>query len=399
MSLWFSRPAAPKAAARTTFDAIAAQISAARESFADVDATAGEVPAAVAVFASTDLMASLISELPIDVIRGSGSDQTILPTPWWLEDPDGSGHGRPDWAYQVLMAWLLRGNMFGDVLSRSSTGFLQQVSLLHPDAVGGWVEDGAAKWSFYGREFTGNMLHRRVNPVTGQVRGLSPIALLAASIGVNLASTRYGANWFRDGAHPGGLLTNSEVELTQPVVTAAKERFLAAMRGTREPVVLGKGWKYEDIQVAPEESQFLQTQEFSAAECCRIFGPGIAEVLGYGTTGMTYSNIQDRDLHLLKYSLNKWIRRLERLLSEFLPRPQVVKINRNALLETNLAARVLAYQSALQNAWMTVNEVRDLENRPRVPWGDEPLTLTPPPPAPDDDEDDPAAGGGGDPEE
>ncbi len=214
--------------------------------------------------------------------------------------------------------------------------------------------------------------------------GLSPISYLQTTLGLQATATRFGLQWFRDGAHPNALLMNSESQMSPEQAQTAKDRFLAALRGTREPVVLGKGWDYKALQIAPEESQFLETQNWSSAECARIFGPGIAEVLGYESGGsLTYANVQDRGVHLLTYSVGKWLRRLERLLSQFLPRPQYVRLDRDALLETSTMQRYLAHQSALQNGWRTVNEVRADEDMTPVPWGDEPLALSTSTPAPE----------------
>ncbi|MEV6420621.1 phage portal protein [Streptomyces sp. NPDC051662] len=284
-----------------------------------------------------------------------------------------------DWSYRALMSWLLRGNLYGESLQRSATGFLQQMDLFHPDRVTGALEDGAVTWFMQGREIPADrMVHRRVNPVSGVVQGLSPVQMHAAAIGLQLTAGRFGLRWFQDGALPGALLTNGEVDLDQDQADKVKAKFMAGLRGRREPAVLGKGWQYNAIQVNAEESQFLQTRGYSTAECARIFGPGIAEILGYETGGsMTYANVQDRDLTLLKYAVGKWLRRLERLLSQFLLRPQYVRLNRDALLETNTVQRYLAHASALGNHWETINEVRATEDQPPVPWGDAPFTPGP----------------------
>ncbi|MDX3024063.1 phage portal protein [Streptomyces acidiscabies] len=346
-------------------------------SYADVDLSRAESALqAVAVWSACDLIAGVVSELPVDCWRGKGSEAKEFSVPWWLEDPDGSGHGLSDWRYQALMSWLLRGNLFGDELQRASGGYLQQVRLFHPDEVSGWLENGREQWAVNGTQIPGQQfLHRRVNPVPGVVLGMSPVRLHATTIGLQLTGAKFGLQWFQDGAHPSAILKNTEVTLDDDQVRTAKDRFMAALRGSREPVVFGKGWEYQTIQVAPEESQFLQTQGYTAAECARIFGPGIAEILGYETGGsMTYANIQDRELTLLKYALGKWIRRTERVLSEFLPRPQYVKLNRDALLETNTLQRYQAHAAALGANWETINEVRRLEDKPPVPWGDAPFT-------------------------
>lgn len=391
MSLWWREDRGGKAAGgapaarASSLDQVLAQIRGATSSYASVDLSRAESSLqSVAVFAATDLIASLASELPVDVYRGTGPDRKQVPMPGYMQDPDGSGHGLPDWSYQAMMSWLLRGNIFGDVLQRSRAGFLQQIALFHPDEVTGSVEDGQVQWLVNGQSIKpGDFYHRRVNPMPGVVLGLSPIRLLASTIGLSLTATKFGLQWFQDGAHPNALLVNNEASLDDSQARQVKQRFLASLRGNREPVVFGKGWEYKPLQLAPEESQFLQTQGYSQAECARIFGPGIAEILGYGSGSMTYANVVDRDIALLKYSVGRWLRRLERILSEMLPRPQYVKFNRDALLETNTLARYQAHASALSNNWETINEVRSFENRPPVPWGDAPFIPGAAPAAPD----------------
>ena len=148
-----------------------------------------------------------------------------------------------------------------------------------------------------------------------------------------------------------------------------------AARGTRDPVVLGKGWSWDEIQISPEESQFLQTAGMSGAQCARIFGPGFAELLGYETkSSMTYSNIVDRRQDILVLSMNKWFRRYERILSLFTPPDQWVEINRDAMLEATTLQRYQAHKVALDGAWRTINEVREIEHLKPVDWGNEPWT-------------------------
>lgn len=349
-------------------------------SYRDVNLAAAETSLqSIAVRSCVDLMCSLGSELPIDVFSGEDAERQTRPMPSYLKDPAGDGNGLEDWCYQVLESWALRGNLYADVLERSSTGKPTQILPYYPDDVTGSMEDGKVKWRVNGEPVKpGRFLHRRVNPVPGRVKGLSAIEFHATTLGLSLTSGRFGLQWFRDGTHPTGMLSNTETELDENQAHVAKTRFLAAIRGGREPLVYGKGWKFEPLSITAEESQFLKTQEFSAAECCRIFGPGFAEILGYETGGsLTYSNIESRAQHLLVFSMNKWLRRLERLLSSMLPNPQYVVINRAGLLESTTLDRYRAHELALKNRWKVVNEVREKENLPPVPWGDEPNTPTP----------------------
>jgi len=334
----------------------------------------------VAIDAAVDLIASICSELPIDFYTGKGADKREISMPGWLEDPSGDGYGLEDWIYQLVYSWLYRGNAFGNELSRSSKGFLQQVELFHPDRVSGRMVDGEVQWTVNGQDFTGRMMHRRVNPVPGQVLGQSPIGKHADTIGVTLASTRFGKGWFDSDAQPVGILRNNLAGVDPSQAQTIKQRFMAALKGNREPVVMGRGWEWQTLSVTPEESQFLGTMGYSEAQCARIYGPGIAEVLGYETGGsMTYANVQDRDIQLLKYAVGKWLRRVQRVLFAFLPRPQYAIINRDAMLETNTMQRYQAHALALGNKpWKSVNEVRELEDEKPAPGGDQVIPMAAP---------------------
>lgn len=349
--------------------------------FAEIDVSTAEAPLqAVAVRAAIDLICSLASELPISVYRGEGSARVKVSTPGYLLDPAGDGNGLADWLYQCCESWLLRGNLYNQVLARAgSGGYPVQALPLHPDEISPqFNSEGRLVWYLNGREIP-DVWHRRVNPIPGRVLGLSPIALHARTIGLSLTSTQFGLQWFQDGANPSGMLTY-EGELTKDRADTAKGRFLAAIRGNREPIVLGRGWKFQSIGVAPEESQFLQTQGYTAAECARIFGPGIAEILGYESGGsLTYATVEGRSTHLLVYTLGKWFSRAERLLTDMLPRPQYARLERDALLESTTIDRFRAHEIALRNNWRTINEVRAVEDAAPVEWGNEPY---PPPPAP-----------------
>jgi phage portal protein BeeE len=75
--------------------------------------------------------------------------------------------------------------------------------------------------------------------------------------------------------------------------------------------VLGLGLKYTQIQVKPEESQFLATQQANVAQICRYFSVPAAMVDGPSGGGMQYSNTEQRGIEFLTYSLAHWLKRIE----------------------------------------------------------------------------------------
>jgi phage portal protein BeeE len=174
----------------------------------------------VAIYAAVNLICSVAASLPIQVWRGRGYDRQALPTPAWLADLSADGHGTEDWIWQALYSAALRGNVVGRVSGRNPmTGQPNAIVLQHPDDVStDLAQDGTVAWRVNGKVVPADQVwHRRLYPVPGRVLGMSPVALHATTISEGLYAQNFGAQWFLDGAHPSGILTNSEArEITRP---------------------------------------------------------------------------------------------------------------------------------------------------------------------------------------
>lgn len=331
----------------------------------------------VAVWACVNLTAAVAQMLPANVYRDDDNGVPVeQPMPTWVADLGGDGHGLPDWCAQFIYAGMLRGNNFAAVPPEARdgrSGLPRMLPLAHPDDVQLLpARDGDGKeWDIAGTRYDlGEVWHNRVNPVPGWVFGLSPVTMHALTIGTGIAAAQFGLSWFRDGAHPSSLLTTDK-DLSEEKATTAKKRFVQSLRGRREPAVLGNGWKWQAVQINPNESQFLETANLTSAECCRIFGPAYAEVLGYETGGsMTYSNREQRTLDLLTFALDPWLTRIENLITNLLPgdsrspTPTYFRFERNALLRTDILSRFKAYNIGIASHFYTDDEVRLLEKYP-----------------------------------
>jgi HK97 family phage portal protein len=345
----------------------------------DVSSTEGAMRK-IAIASSVRLVASVMTSLPIDVYSGSGDSHKPIKTPSWLEDLGGDGYGLEDWIWRAVYSWGLRGNVLGTTIDRDTvTGKPRTISLHHPDDVtvstANGYDDGRPTWMYRGTPLpTDRVFHRRIFPVPGCIMGASPIRQHALTIGAGLSAEQFGAQFFLDGGHPTAIFQNKTKTLDANKTATIKERFTAVLRGNREPIVLGADWDYKQIQINPTDSQFLETGRYTSAECARIYGPGMPEILGYETGGsMTYANIEQRATDLLTFTLDPWLVRMERLLSSLLPNPQYVKFERKALLRTDMLTRYQAHQIALQNDWEVINEVRDVEDMAPVEWGNKPM--------------------------
>ena len=330
----------------------------------------------VAFSAGANLLSSLVSSLPIDLYSNRGGARKQLPVTPFLTDPSGAGYGMGDWLGAMMDEASYRGNAVGHIVERDGLGYARTVVWVPMDAVTVRrnITTGLTAWAIQGSEVDRrDIVHLRRFPRPGFVLGRSPIEQHANTLGIHLAASNYASGYYADGAHPSGILSTDQ-PINQADAKAIKDRFLDAVRGNREPVVLGAGVKYERVQDNPAEAQLLEQLKYSAADAARIIGVGIPELLGLATGDSdTYKNREQVSLDLLTYTLDPWLVKIETMISAMLPNPHVVRFNRNALLRTDLVQRYAAYRTSLgpTEPFATVNEVRALEDLPPVSWGDE----------------------------
>jgi len=295
--------------------------------------TAFQVPT---VWACVNLIAGAISSMPLETFRRSLSDPSSvpqrLPDPSLIVRPD-EDMTQSEWIYMLAVSLLSRGNGIG-VIGRDSNAYARTNHLLNPDAVKIKVDDSGRityRYTHNDRLIPSeNVWHVRGLTMPGSVVGLSPISYAAATLGLDLSSRQFASGFFEGGGIPKAVL-ESDRQVNQSEAVTIKDRVMATFRG-REPLVLGLGLKYTQIQVKPEESQFLATQQANVAQICRYFGVPAAMVDGPSGGGMQYSNTEQRALEFLTFTLGHWLRRIEDAVSALLPNGQFVKFNTHSLL-------------------------------------------------------------------
>jgi HK97 family phage portal protein len=210
--------------------------------------------------------------------------------------------------------------------------------------------------------------------------GIHPIPsyrLFANAIGLAQALEAHGSTYFGNGARPGIVL-----ESENPVPIEAAERLRESWeRMHRGPdrahrtAVLPAGVKAHELSGSNEAAQFLETRQYQVIEICRAFRvpPHMIQDL----TRSTYSNIEVQGTefvqHCLLPHLKRWEAAISRdLLAEGEDETYFAEHSVAGLLRGDHASRSAYYVSALQNGWMSVNEIRELENmNPLGPEGDQ----------------------------
>jgi HK97 family phage portal protein len=145
-------------------------------------------------------------------------------------------------------------------------------------------------------------------------------------------------------------------------------------------IVLWEGMKAESISLSPADMQFIDSRKYTQIDICGIYRipPHKIGILDRAT----FSNIEQQSISYVVDCLRPWCIRWEQQINMKLlggDEEYYVEHLVDGLLRGDLKSRYDAYAIARLWGWMSVNDVRILENMNPVPGGDQylqPLNMT-----------------------
>jgi HK97 family phage portal protein len=332
-----------------------------------------------AVWAAVRRISSTIASLPLIVYRDTETGRERARShPNWrlLHDRANPEMSAFQWRELLSAHLLLHGTHYSEI-ERNGKGDAVALWPIHPSLV--TVERNNGRKRFVvridGAEIpltSDAILHVPGFGLDG-LNGLRPISLAKDTIGLAKATEEFGSRFFRNGAAPSGILTHSGT-LTKDTADKLKATWNNAQTGlsnAQRVAVLDAALKFEPLGIAPEHAQFLETRQFSVSEISRVFL--IPPHLINDLTRATFSNIEHQSIEYVQHCIEPWCKRIESVINWDLfgdASPFFAEFNLEGLLRGDSAARSAFYSSALNSGWMSVNEVRERENLPRVPDGD-----------------------------
>jgi HK97 family phage portal protein len=198
--------------------------------------------------------------------------------------------------------------------------------------------------------------------------GIKPIPtykIFQNAIGLAQALEAHGSTYFGNGARP-GIVLESDNPIPAEAAERLREQWERMHRGpdrAHRTAVLPNGVKAHELSGSNEAAQFLETRQYQVIEICRAFRvpPHMIQDL----TRSTYSNIEVQGTEFVQHCLMPHLKRWEAAISRDLivdDETYFAEHNVNGLLRGDHASRAQFYVSALQNGWMSVNEIREAEN-------------------------------------
>lgn len=340
-----------------------------------------------AVWACVRVLSETLASLPLQLFErmsdGSKEKATTHPLYRTLHRAPNGWQSSFEFREQITMHAALRGAGYAQI-AVDRAGAMQLVPL-NPDAVRPQLlSDGRLVYEYWtGSErrilLQGEVL-RVPYYVPDGVAPVSPIRLHAETVGLAVKSREYTGNFLRNGGRPPGY-----IKLDVPFKDKeARERFAEALRskiGGRaqgSTLVLEQG-DYKAIGMSNEDAQLLDICNLSLRDICRIFR--VPPHMVGDLDRATWSNVEQQAIDFVVHTLGPWLCRWEQALSRDLLLEDeqdryFFEFNVAGLLRGDVQTRYRAYATGRQWGWLSVNDVRDLENLNRIEKGDEYLVPT-----------------------
>jgi HK97 family phage portal protein len=328
-----------------------------------------------AYFACLRIVSQHVAMLPLWVYRRKerGKDKLIdhpvsqllhnAPNPWM------SAFSLRETLTHYAMGW---GNGYA-LIERDGSGAVQgrPVALwpVHPSRLRAETE-GQEFWYQY-------------FPLSGETRLLDPMDVLhihgiggdgltgysvahnaRRALGIGLATEEYGGAFFGNGVWGSGALKSPG-----PLKDKAKEFLKESLKELRagpsnafHPLLLEEGLEWQQLQIPPEDAQFLQTRNFTVQEIARWFGVPPHKI-GH-LEHATFSNIEHQAIEYVQDALMPWLVRWEQECKRKLLRQRNLFVEHivAALLRGDQKARSEFYRTMLNIGTLSPNDVRELEN-------------------------------------
>ena len=339
------------------------------------------------VFACVRVLAESVGQLPFHLYeQREGSKTKAIDHRLYslLHDAPNSYQTSQEWREMMVAHLALRGNHYSYI--NRVRDEVRELLPLNPDSVKP-KQDADYNVVYEVRFADGtkdvldakDVLHVRLMSYDG-LEGLSPITQARESIGLGMATEKFGSLLFKNGAKPGGILS-TEQGLKQDQIDLIRSSWEATHSGNdnaHKAAILQGGLKWTAIGMTSDDAQFLETRKYQRSEIAGIFRVP-PHMIG-DLEKATFSNIEQQSLEFVTNTLMPWLTRIEQRVNMQLLQPKergryYAKLNQTALLRGDMKSRGEFYTKLQQVGALSPNEIRELEDmNPRV-GGD--IYLTP----------------------
>ena len=334
-----------------------------------------------AIFSAVSLISDTIATLPVDAfIRLDGQRRAFRPRPEWVTRPD-IDQTKEAFYGAVIVSLLMDGNAFVRVFANRA-GQVTNMVVLNPQHVE-IKRNGVGRVMYKIQEdeklySTEQVIHIADVVRPGHLRGVSRVEALKENFGLALALENYAARFFGQGATTQGIIEYPG-KLTAQQAKELQQGFDARHKGWKrahKTGVLSNGATYKPTSVENDQAQFLDSRRMAVEDIARAFKIP-SNLLNLPGTN-TYASVEENNRAWVTHCLRPITQKLESAFSPLLSRVEggdtaFIRFNMDGLLRADINNRYTAYSVGQQSGFLSVNDVRRLEDLPDI---DEPSANT-----------------------
>jgi len=219
-----------------------------------------------------------------------------------------------------------------------------------------------------------NMLHVPSPISEDGIIGIGVVTQARLTIGAGIAEETQAASYFGNGGRPSYTIEGMNFKSKEDREDFRRQwmEVHGGPANNGKPAILPKDTKLHALQFSAEDSQFIESRQFSIEDVARWYGVP-PHLIGH-LLRATYSNIEHLSLEFVKYSLMRWLVLWEqeinrKLLTENEQKRFFARHVVDALERGDLASRTAALKDQFFNGKINLDEWRALDEENPIPGG------------------------------
>ena len=337
-----------------------------------------------AVFACIKVISETIAQLPIHLYRRlpNGGKELATDHPLYSLIGVQPNHLQTSFGFREMQTAhaALRGNSYA-LKNRVGMGRVAELIPLSPDDVVVKLDSMMQRTytirlqNGQTRDYSQDDVFHLMGMTLNGWQGVSVLTYARESVGLSLATEKFGAKLFSNGAKMSGILTYpGKFKLADTAQKIGQDFDTSTSGGNaHKTIVLDDGMKWEKVSMTNEDSQFLGTRGYQVPEIARFFRMPLHKIQDMSAS--TNNNIEQQALEFLTDCMMPWFVRSEQtyntqLLSDKEQPVYFFKHDVDELLRADMVSRFTAYSQAISARIFSPNECREKEDMNPYEGGD-----------------------------
>jgi HK97 family phage portal protein len=206
-------------------------------------------------------------------------------------------------------------------------------------------------------------------------RGKGTLAMASRTVDVDNFSEEWNKTFYKNAAKPDSILkvkTDSMTDEQRSMLKRSLKEQYEGIEKAHKTMVLFGDMEWQQIGVSQKDMDFLEQQKFSRDKILGIFR--VPKAVVAQTEGVNLASAQVAQYTFAKWCIKPKIERLIQQLNEFLipqfKNSETLYLEYDNIVPEDVDTAIKKYQSGLSLGWLSINEVREMENLSVIDGGD-----------------------------